>query len=365
MSRRLATILLAVSLAVIFTCLAGTSVLVGTPAIGCAPGPATSLPPAPAAGWPTIGRWDRDQVSNAATITAVGARDGVPARGWVIAVATAMQESSLRNLPGGDRESIGLFQQRPSQGWGTPQQLLDPAHAAATFYATLLTVPHWQSMPLTEAAQRVQISAHPNAYAKWEPDATLLVTTITGGNLPSDGSPAAENCDVTGPWTQPIHAPVGSGFRTAARPGHDGVDLAAPRGTIIRAASTGTVTRVRCNAIDRRDGSNWGCHRDGNPNHTTGCGWYVDILHDQGIMTRYCHMDKPPLVQPGQPVTVGQPIGLVGSTGHSSGPHLHYEIHTNGDSSSAGAQDTVPWVCGSKGVSGLTCRALCLVRRVP
>ncbi|MBX7266224.1 M23 family metallopeptidase [Micromonospora sp. Llam7] len=173
------------------------------------------------------------------------------------------------------------------------------------------------------------------------PDPT---TTITGTDPRSDGSPAAENCHVTGPWIQPIHAPVGSGFRTAARPGHDGVDLAAPRGTTIRAASTGTVTQVRCNAIHRRDGRNWGCHRDGNPHHTSGCGWYVDIQHDQGIITRYCHMDKPPPVQPGQPVTVGQPIGIVGSTGHSSGPHLHYEIHTNGDSSSTGAQDPVPFM---------------------
>ncbi len=344
MSRRLVTILLAVSLAVIFICLAGTSVLVGAPAIGCVPGTATSLPPAPAGGWPAIGRWDGDQVGNAATITAVGARDGVPARGWVIAVATAMQESSLRNLPGGDRDSIGLFQQRPSQGWGTPEQLLDPAYAAGKFYAKLVTIPHWQTMPLTEAAQRVQISAYPDAYTRWEPDATLLVATITGADPLPDGSPAADDCDVTGPWTQPIHAPVGSGFRTAARPGHDGVDLAAPRGTIIRAASTGTVTRVRCNAIDRRDGSDWGCHRDGNPNLTIGCGWYIDIQHDQEIMTRYCHMDKQPLVQPGQPVTVGQPIGVVGSTGHSSGPHLHYEIHTNGVPSSTGAQDPVPFM---------------------
>ncbi|WP_430788227.1 hypothetical protein [Actinoplanes sp. G11-F43] len=127
-----------------------------------------------------IGDWNVEQVANAAVIVAVGQRLQVPARGQVIAVATAMQESSLINLPGGDRDSVGLFQQRPSQGWGTPEQLQDPQYAATKFYTTLLAIPGWQLMTVTAAAQAVQISAYPQAYAKWEPDAVHLVSVVTG-----------------------------------------------------------------------------------------------------------------------------------------------------------------------------------------
>lgn len=126
--------------------------------------------------------WSAEQVENAAIIAAVGANEGVPTRGWVIAIATAMQESSLRNLGDlGDRndhDSLGLFQQRPSQGWGTPEQILDPVYASGKFYAKLLTINGWLSMPLTDAAQAVQRSAYPDAYAKWEPDAEALLTAI-------------------------------------------------------------------------------------------------------------------------------------------------------------------------------------------
>ena len=130
-----------------------------------------------------MGDWNAEQVRNAAVIVAVGQRMQVPARGQVIAVATAMQESSLLNLPGGDRDSVGLFQQRPSQGWGMPAQLQDPQDAATKFYTKLLAVPGWQSMPLTQAAQAVQISAYPHAYAKWEPQAVQLVGAVTGNAI--------------------------------------------------------------------------------------------------------------------------------------------------------------------------------------
>jgi len=113
--------------------------------------------------------------ANAAVIVQVGRELGVSDYGIVIALATAMQESSLRNLSWGDRDSVGLFQQRPSSGWGTVEELTDPATAAHLFYEGrsgytrgLLDISGWESMPLTEAAQRVQISAYPEAYAKWE-----------------------------------------------------------------------------------------------------------------------------------------------------------------------------------------------------
>lgn len=102
-------------------------------------------------------------------------------RGWVIAVATAMQESTLRNLPGGDRDSAGLFQQRSSQGWGTRAQLQEPRYAAGKFYTALLAVDGWQAMALADAAQAVQRSAYPGAYAKWEDDAIALIRILTGG----------------------------------------------------------------------------------------------------------------------------------------------------------------------------------------
>jgi hypothetical protein len=123
-----------------------------------------------------------EQVRHAATITAVGARNEVPERAIVVALATAMQESELRNLGGGDRDSIGLFQQRPSQGWGTPEQLRDPRYATAIFYERLLDVPGWEKMRVTDAAQTVQRSAHPELYQKWEADAVALTSVFLGSS---------------------------------------------------------------------------------------------------------------------------------------------------------------------------------------
>src|SRR5664280_2480625 len=111
----------------------------------------------------------RDRAYNAAIIAGVAVQRGLPPRAVSIAFATAMQESTLRNLDHGDRDSVGLFQQRPSAGWGTVAELTTPAVAAHKFYTALLAVPGWASMPLTDAAQQVQRSAFPFAYAKWEP----------------------------------------------------------------------------------------------------------------------------------------------------------------------------------------------------
>jgi hypothetical protein len=123
---------------------------------------------------------DADQMANAATIAAVGIRRGLPDRAMVVALATAFQESKLRNLPGGDCDSLGLFQQRPSQGWGTPEEIRNPRYAAGRFYNALLRVRGWQTMRVTEAAQRVQRSAYPDAYEKWADDATVLTTALIG-----------------------------------------------------------------------------------------------------------------------------------------------------------------------------------------
>jgi hypothetical protein len=94
----------------------------------------------------------------------------------VIALATAQQESRLRNLDYGDRDSLGLFQQRPSSGWGTAGQVQDPVYAAGAFYDHLVTVPGWESGRLTEVAQTVQRSAFPEAYEQWGEMAQKLAT---------------------------------------------------------------------------------------------------------------------------------------------------------------------------------------------
>jgi hypothetical protein len=126
--------------------------------------------------------WDSTQRANATTIVQVGMALGISERGLVVALATAMQESKLYNLghlgANNDHDSQGLFQQRPSMGWGSVEQVTDPVYSATAFYLALQRVPGWESMEVTVAAQRVQRSAFPNAYAKWEADATALVLQI-------------------------------------------------------------------------------------------------------------------------------------------------------------------------------------------
>ncbi|HEY3748514.1 MAG TPA: hypothetical protein VGL80_04905 [Pseudonocardiaceae bacterium] len=121
-----------------------------------------------------------EQAGNAATIAAVGQRLGMPDHAVTVALATAMQESDLANLSGGDRDSAGLFQQRPSQGWGTYAQVTDPVHASIEFYDHLRKLSGWQQLSVTEAAQQVQHSAAPDAYAVWEPEARALAVALTG-----------------------------------------------------------------------------------------------------------------------------------------------------------------------------------------
>ncbi|MFC5218895.1 C40 family peptidase [Streptomyces coerulescens] len=135
-----------------------------------------------------------EQVPNAATIVAAGLSLDVPKRGQIVALATAMQESRLRNLNYGDRDSLGLFQQRPSQGWGSAQQIRDPVYASEQFYKHLLKVDGWQQMTITQAAQAVQKSGLPDAYAQWENLATALqdaiAKTFPGGGNDADGKGA-------------------------------------------------------------------------------------------------------------------------------------------------------------------------------
>lgn len=131
-----------------------------------------------------------EQAENAALITAISVRRGMPARAATIALATAFQESKLYNLEEGDRDSLGLFQQRPSQGWGTRAEVLNPSYAANAFYNALERVDGYDTMEITKAAQEVQRSGYPEAYAAHEPDARVLASALTGN------SPGAFTCVV-------------------------------------------------------------------------------------------------------------------------------------------------------------------------
>jgi cell wall-associated NlpC family hydrolase len=175
-------------LGVMVCCVGGLTLGVGSIAAAACVQPQGSFPATPSPSTssgptePSVPGWNAEQIRNAATIVQVGAQLSVPPRGWVIAVATAMQESSLRNLgdqgANNDHDSLGLFQQRPSPGWGTAAQILDPVYASTQFYSHLLDIPQWQTLPLTVAAQDVQHSAYPDAYAKWEDDAVAVVNAV-------------------------------------------------------------------------------------------------------------------------------------------------------------------------------------------
>jgi cell wall-associated NlpC family hydrolase len=163
------------SVVAVLLCVAAIAGIGGTTASTCLPAPAASGGP--------ISGYDADQLHNAAVIVQVGTSRHLPIRAAIIAVATGIQESGLHNSTvASDHDSLGLFQQRPSQGWGTPQQLRDPVYASGKFYDKLVAVANWQTLPLTVVAQAVQGSAYPDGYAKYEADAATLVAHIVSGN---------------------------------------------------------------------------------------------------------------------------------------------------------------------------------------
>ena len=131
---------------------------------------------------------DLEQAHFASIIAGVAVRRGLPPRAASIALATAYQETGIRNLDYGDRDSVGLFQQRPSQGWGTKKQLLDPDYAAGKFYDALIKIDNWETDDINDVAQKVQRSGHPEAYNDHETDARVLASALTGQ------SPAGFSC---------------------------------------------------------------------------------------------------------------------------------------------------------------------------
>ena len=148
---------------------------------------------------------DLEQAQNAALIAAISIERGMPARAASIALATAYQESKLYNIDYGDRDSVGLFQQRTSQGWGSVEQLTDPVYATNAFYDALAKVEGYREMEITEAAQAVQRSAYPDAYADHEADGRALASALTGNSprsmwceVPGDAEEASDTLDESG-----------------------------------------------------------------------------------------------------------------------------------------------------------------------
>ena len=164
----------------------GQTIVVPTGAVAASAAPAAAAPaPAPAPGL----ELDAEQIGNAQLIIRIGRELGVSDRGIIIALGTAMQESWLRNLDWGDRDSQGLFQQRPAGGWGTAEEVRNPDRATRAFFGGagdpngartrgLLDIPGWESMAYADAAQSVQISAYPDRYAQWEQPATTWLSVL-------------------------------------------------------------------------------------------------------------------------------------------------------------------------------------------
>lgn len=164
-------------------------------------------------------------------------------------------------------------------------------------------------------------------------------TYISDAYVSRDRSTDPPRCaaPATGDWMLPVTAGLISGFRTPQRPAHDGLDLDAERGTPIRAASAGVVVRVVCNV------SRGTCDTDGS-GALRGCGWYVEVRHEGDIVTRYCHMLRRPSVVRGERVARGAVLGVVGTSGSSSGPHLHFEVHTGFPARRENAVDPLPFL---------------------
>ena len=179
-----------------------------------------------------------EQVGNAAIITGETIRRGLPPRAASIALATAMQESSLRNLDHGDRDSLGLFQQRPSMGWGSEADIQDPWYSTGKFLDALVKIDGWQSADINDTAQAVQKSGVPDGYRKHESAAKAWASALTGN------TPAAVSCVDRGTSmgrTAPITTLVTKVFGT-------GVSVEASEGTVTL-TSTNAALRGRYRAV--------------------------------------------------------------------------------------------------------------------
>jgi murein DD-endopeptidase MepM/ murein hydrolase activator NlpD len=307
---------------------------------------------------------NKSQLTHAGTILTVGGQiNGVGHNGVVIALIAALTESSLRmltnptypessNYPndgvGSDHDSLGLFQMRPQAEWGTVAQLMDPTYQAKAFFggptgpnfpspAGLLDISGWQQLPPGEAAQEVEVSEFPERYANYLPVAEKIVSDLTTPAPDNAGRPSPGGDAPSVPETSRVVFPLPEGTwvksdnfgpRTDPITGeasfHAGTDLAAAGGTPILAAADGRVVFA-------------GMTGD------TGTIRILSTVSGEAVGTTYLHMwPDGILVTVGQMVTAGQQIGAVGSSGHSTGNHLHFEVHPGG--TDAAPIDSMPWL---------------------
>lgn len=306
---------------------------------------------------------DKTQLTHAATIiTVAGQVNGVGRQGAQIAIMAALTESSLRmlantsaypdsaNYPndgnGSDHDSLGLFQMRPQSGWGTVAQLMDPVYQAKAFFGGptgpnypsprgLLDIPGWQGMDPGQAAQSVEVSAYPDRYQNYQPVAEAIIAALTRAANDSPGSAGSSAPTDLPAATQIVFPlPTGTWVKTdgfgprvdpiTGVPGfHDGTDYGAPLGTPILAIAAGRVTVA---------------------GPASGYGNLIVIEHNIGgqvVASAYGHEERL-YVKVGDLVTAGQHIADVGTEGHSTGPHLHFEIRPGG--TNATAVDSDAWL---------------------
>lgn len=327
---------------------------------------------------------NKTQLTHAATIvTVAGQVQGVGRPGAVVAIMAALTESSLRMLAntsaypdsatfpndgdGSDHDSLGMFQMRPQSGWGTVAQLMDPVYQAKAFFGGptgpnfpsprgLLDIPGWQQMDPGQAAQSVEVSAYPDRYQNYQPVAEAIVAALTsntsGNGSGNGGSPAPAPSDLPeatqivfplpeGTWvkTSPFGARVDP--ITGESSFHTGTDYGAPLGTPIFAIAAGRVTVAGQSAE---------------------YGNLIVIEHNidgQIVASAYGHEERV-YVQVGDLVTAGQHIADVGSEGHSTGPHLHFEIRPGGTNATAVDSDAWLKAHDAEGISaGDATPALC------
>ena len=241
----------------------------------------------------------------------------------VIALATARQESGIRNLDYGDRDSLGVFQQRPSQGWGTPAQVMDVAHATTSFLEHLVRLPGWETRSVTDVAADVQRPAeeYRGLYEQWVPLATRLTDQLWSRAPVSlvASSMAATHCDTTvlvsaGQVVYPVPSRfIGTDAHNWGEAGshwsrwHTGTDFSVPCGTQVLAATSGQIEIDTTQAWAGR--------------------WLVKVVTGPAsVATWYAHMQELD-VSEGQTVRAGQQLGDVGALGNADGCHLHFEVH--------------------------------------
>ena len=292
---------------------------------------------------------NKTQLTHAATIITTGAATpGVGRDGILIALMAALTESTLRQLAntgtypesgrypndgnGSDHDSLGLFQMRPQSGWGTVAELMDPTYQAEAFYGGpdgpnqgsprgLLDIPGWEQMGKGEAAQSVEVSAYPDRYDNYEPVARTILDALTTSPETSGDD---EDLDIA--ETSGLVFPLPSGTYVMTSPFgprvhpitgevrlHAGTDWAAPDGTEIFGLADGVVTYA------------------GMVGGTSGQITIEHTIDGERVATKYIHMWEHGIhVQAGDHVIAGQHIGDVGSSGQSTGPHLHLQIHPGG-----------------------------------